>query len=118
MSRFDSGTGSDRRGSPRLNTNRTGKVLCGAFAWDCVIKDVSDGGAKILMLSGSSPPGAAQLVDLVGGFAHDAKVVWRKDRELGLRFVRSHDLRGLAPASLQTAKHIWLAAQSRAADAG
>lgn len=114
MSRFDSGSGDDRRASPRLNTNRSGKVLCGAFAWDCVIKDVSDGGARVLMLSGSTPPANVQLIDLVGGFAHDVKVAWRKDRELGLTFLRSHDLRGLAPASLQTAKRIWLAAQSRA----
>ncbi len=114
MSIFDSRSGADRRTSPRLSTNRSGKVLCGAFAWDCVIKDMSDGGARVQMLSGSTPPASAQLVDLVGGFAHDAKVAWRKDREIGLTFLKSHDLRGLAPAGAQTAKRIWLAAQSRA----
>jgi hypothetical protein len=42
------------------------------------------------------------------------KVVWQKDREFGLKTLRSHDLRGLAPASLQTAKRIWQAGQRRA----
>ncbi|WP_332872995.1 PilZ domain-containing protein [Caulobacter hibisci] len=114
---FDSRSGAERRTSPRLSTNRSGKLLCGAFAWDCVIRDVSDGGARVQMLAGSSPPVSAQLVDLVGGLAHDVKVAWRKDRELGLIFLRSTDLRGLAPAGVQTAKRIWAAAQSRA-DAG
>lgn len=113
MARFESASGSDRRAAPRLSTNRSGKVLCGAFAWDCVIKDMSDGGARVQMLSGSVPPATAQLVDLVGGFAHDARVAWRKDREIGLTFLRSHDLRGLAPANVQTAKRIWAAAQSQ-----
>ncbi len=90
-----------------------GKVLCGAFAWDCVIRDQSSTGMRIQMLSGATPPGTVQLVDLVSGFAHDAKVVWQKDREFGLRITASHDLRGLAPASLQTAKRIWQASQSR-----
>lgn len=114
MARFDTSSGVDRRGSPRLSTNRSGKLLCGTFAWDCLIRDMSDGGARVQMLSSASPPATAQLVDLVGGFAHDVRVAWRKDREIGLTFLRSHDLRGLAPAGLQTAKRIWQAAQSRA----
>ncbi|WP_426015177.1 PilZ domain-containing protein [Caulobacter sp. DWR2-3-1b2] len=90
-----------------------GKVLCGAFAWDCVIRDESASGLRIQMLSGSTPPESVQLVDLVSGYAHDVKVIWQKDREFGLRIVRSHDLRGLATASLQTAKRMWQAAQGR-----
>ena len=90
-----------------------GKVLCGAFAWDCVVRDQSDTGLRIQMLSSATPPGSVQLVDLVSGYAHDVKVVWQKDREFGLKITGSHDLRGLAPASLQTAKRIWQASQRR-----
>jgi hypothetical protein len=92
---------------------RPGKVLCGAFAWDCVVRDLSDTGLRIQMLSSATPPGSVQLVDLVSGYAHEVKVVWQKDREFGLKIVRSHDLRGLAPAALQTAKRIWQAGQRR-----
>jgi hypothetical protein len=90
------------------------KVLCGAFAWDCVVRDQSDSGLRIQMLSSATPPPNLQLVDLVSGYAHDANVVWQKDLELGLTILRSHDLRGLAPAALQTAKRIWQAGQRRA----
>lgn len=113
MSKFGSGGAPDRRAGPRTMMQHAGKVLCGAFAWDCVIRDMSETGLRIQLLSGACPPGTVQLVDLVSGFAHDAKVIWQKDREFGLRIVRSHDLRGLAPASLQTAKRMWIAGQGR-----
>jgi hypothetical protein len=90
-----------------------GKVLCGVFAWDCVIRDQSATGLRIQMLSSATPPGTVQVVDLVSGFAYDVKVVWQKDREFGLKIVGGHDLRGLAPASLQTAKRMWQASQGK-----
>jgi hypothetical protein len=114
MSKFGSDGALDRRAGPRTSMQHPGKVLCGAFAWDCVVRDQSDTGLRIQMLSSATPPGSVQLVDLVTGYAHEAKVVWQKDREFGLKIVRSHDLRGLAPASLQTAKRIWQAGQRRA----
>ena len=113
MSKFGSGGASDRRAGPRTMIQHAGKVLCGAFAWDCVIRDQSSTGLRIQMLSSATPPGSVQLVDLISGYAHDAKVVWQKDREFGLKVTSSHDLRGLAPASLQTAKRIWQAKQGR-----
>jgi hypothetical protein len=113
MSKFGSGGPIDRRTGPRILMQRAGKVLCGAFAWDCVIRDQSSTGLRIQMLSGATPPGSVQLVDLVSGYAHDAKVVWQKEREFGLKIVGSHDLRGLAPAALQTAKRMWQASQGR-----
>ena len=114
MSKFGSDGALDRRTGPRIAMQRPGKVLCGAFAWDCIVRDQSDTGLRIQMLSSATPPGTVQLVDLVSGYAHDVKVVWQKDREFGLKTLRSHDLRGLAPAALQTAKRIWQASQRQA----
>lgn len=113
MSKFGSDGALDRRAGPRTAMQHPGKVLCGAFAWDCVVRDQSDTGLRIQMLSSATPPATVQLVDLVTGYAHDVKVVWQKDREFGLKTLRSHDLRGLAPAALQTAKRIWQASQRR-----
>jgi hypothetical protein len=113
MSKFGPGGALDRRAGPRIALQHPGKVLCGAFAWDCIVRDQSDTGLRIQMLSGATPPGSVQLVDLVSGYAHDARVMWQKDREFGLKVIRSHDLRGLAPAALQTAKRIWQAGQGR-----
>ncbi len=92
-------------------------MLCGAFAWDCVIRDVSNQGVRIQMLAGATPPDQMQLVDLAEGQAHDVVVAWRRDRELGLRILRTYDLRGLAPAAAGVARRIWRASRS-APDAG
>lgn len=99
----------DRRSGARLPTNRSGKVLCGAFAWDCVIRDLSSQGVKVQMLASAAPPAQAQLVDLVAGQAHEVLIAWQKEREVGMKIVRTYDLRGLAPASVSTAKRIWQA---------
>ncbi len=114
MAKYASGVENDRRTAVRIQTQRSGKILCGAFAWDCVIRDLSSQGAKIQMLSNTVPPGQAQLVDLAAGLAHDVTVAWQRDRELGLRVVRTYDLRGLAPAAARTAKRIWQASQADA----
>ena len=112
MAKHPSGVEQDRRNAVRIQTQRSGKILCGAFAWDCVIRDLSSSGAKIQMLSNTAPPGRAQLVDLAAGLAHDVTVAWQRDREVGLRIVRTYDRRGLTPAAAGAAKRIWRASQS------
>lgn len=112
MAKHPSGVEQDRRNAVRIQTQRSGKILCGAFAWDCVIRDLSSGGAKIQMLSNTAPPANAQLVDLVAGLAHDVTIAWQRDREVGLRIARTYDLRGLTPAAGAAAKRIWLASQA------
>jgi hypothetical protein len=88
-------------------------VLCGDFAWDCVIRDVSEGGVRVQMLAGVCPPTKAQLVDLAAGLAHDVQLAWEKNREVGFKVLKTHDLRGLTHASARTAKKIWVASQGR-----
>lgn len=112
MAKYAPGGEQDRRTAVRIQTQRSGKVLCGAFAWNCVIRDLSSSGARIQMLSGAAPPGQAQLVDLVAGLAHDITVAWQRDREVGVRIAKTYDLRGLTPAVAGAAKRIWLASLS------
>jgi len=114
MAKHASGLESDRRASVRIATQRSGKILCGAFAWDCVIRDLSSQGVKVQMLSSAAPPARVQLVDLAAGLAHEVTVAWQRDREVGMRIVRTYDLRGLAPAAVGMAKRIWLAFQAEA----
>ncbi len=112
MAKYASGGDQDRRTAVRIQTQRSGKILCGAFAWDCIIRDLSSSGARIQMLSSNAPPAKVQLVDLVAGLAHDVTVAWQRDREIGMRIVRTYDLRGLTPAAAGAAKRIWAASQS------
>nr|WP_295108912.1 PilZ domain-containing protein [uncultured Caulobacter sp.] len=111
MAKYASGV-EDRRTAVRIQTQRSGKILCGAFAWDCVIRDLSSSGARVQMLSTTAPPGQVQLVDLAAGLAHDATIAWQRDREIGMRIIKTYDLRGLAPAAAGMAKRIWLHSQS------
>ena len=113
MSKYASGGEGDRRGAPRVSTQRAGKLLCGSFAWDCVIRDLSNSGVRVQMLAGAAPPNRAQLVDLATGLAHDVQLAWQKEREVGFRILKTHDLRGVTPASTRTAKNIWAASQAR-----
>ena len=112
MAKYASGVENDRRTAVRIQTQRSGKILCGAFAWDCVIRDLSSQGAKVQMLSSAAPPAKVQLVDLAAGLAHEVTVAWQRDREVGMRIVRTYDLRGLAPAAAGMAKRLWLAFQA------
>lgn len=112
MAKHASGAEHDRRAAVRIQTQRSGKILCGAFAWDCVIRDLSSQGARVQMLTGGAPTGQIQLVDLDAGLAHDVTVAWQREREIGMRIVRTYDLRGLAPAAAGTAKRIWKASRS------
>ncbi|HJV43141.1 PilZ domain-containing protein [Caulobacter sp.] len=114
MTKQPSGLESDRRTNVRIPTQRSGKILCGAFAWDCLIRDLSSQGAKVQMLSSAAPPAKVQLVDLAAGLAHEVTVAWQRDREVGMRITRTYDLRGLAPAAVGMAKRIWLAFQAEA----
>lgn len=112
MSKHASGAEHDRRAAVRIQTQRSGKLLCGTFAWDCVIRDLSSQGARAQMLTRGAPTGQAQLVDLEAGLAHDVTVAWQREREIGMRIIRTYDLRGLAPAAAGTAKRIWQASRS------
>ena len=40
------------------------------------------------------------LVDLAEGVAYEGVVAWRKPPEMGVRFARRHNLKGLVPANL------------------
>lgn len=88
-------------------------MLCGVFAWDCVIRDVSSSGVRVQMLAGVCPPDRVQLIDLASGLVHDVQMAWQKDREVGFKILQTHDLRGLTAASTRTAKKIWVASQAR-----
>lgn len=98
----------DRRDSPRFAVSRRARLLHGPSGLASgVIQDISSTGARLRL---DKPEGVADqviLVDLVDGLAFEASVMWRKTPEIGLRFARRHDLKGLVPAQLRLAKQLW-----------
>jgi hypothetical protein len=67
---------------------RSGKVLdpCNGFLSDCQIYDRSERGARIRLTRDIPVPGTFRLYEDWPESLNEANVIWRKDRELGLRF--------------------------------
>ena len=81
----------DRRSSGRRRTRlRSGKLLDlhNAFLIECQIFDRSHKGARVRLCADIQAPNAIRLYEDFPERLLDARVVWRKKRELGLRFVR------------------------------
>jgi hypothetical protein len=78
---------SSKRRHTRLHVAAPACVFAGGQLYGCVIRDMSRGGARIEMPPGIDPGRSFQL--FVGGsdVPYRSEVVWKRDRELGLRFL-------------------------------
>lgn len=98
----------DRRDSPRFSVARRARLLHGPSGLTAgIIQDISASGAKLRLDKTEGVADTLILVDLSEGVAYDALVVWRKAPEIGLRFSRRHNLKGLVSAHLRIAKSLW-----------
>ncbi len=78
----------DRRASPRRVVNCPGSIVCDASvgSQDCLIADISDGGARLQVAT--EVPEEFVLVIKDGSDAnYRCRVVWRLDDEIGAEFV-------------------------------
>jgi len=85
---MDSEREQERR-NPRRRTLKNGKVvLPGSWGrYDCVIKDVSDTGARIRVAGESAIlPKEFELVFVTEGLAYNVLLKWRRDAECGVEF--------------------------------
>lgn len=78
----------------------------GAMWADCVVRDLSNGGAK-LQLKSVMPPGDFRLLIVELGFAYDATPRWRREQFAGVKFTERYDLREAVPADLEHVRDIW-----------
>ena len=96
----------EARKSPRKRVILGAKVLYndGAYALDCRIRDVSEGGARIVLAPGLVIPTRVVLVDPRNALAYECEVAWLKAPEFGLKFLCSHGLRSPLPPHLNYLK--------------
>ena len=95
----------NRRRSPRATVMRDGQAFRpDGLAATVVIVDVSDEGARIRVRGGQVLPDDFVLADPATWLGHRARVVWRRDAEVGVRLLKSQSLRGVVPGALQPAK--------------
>jgi len=105
----------ERRSEPRTPVNAPGRALHGAnlSLWaDCVIKDLSKGGAKIQLSHLYRLPPRFVLLHLQEGVAYDVVLKWRRGDLAGMSFEARHSLETLEEARLAPAREAWLALQA------
>ena len=109
-----------RRRSILFDARRHGRkrmVIPGKLAFgsvrqvlDCLIGDMSVGGARVRIKPGTQVPNELFLVHLKEWCAYEARVIWRRaDGNLGLAFKRSFDLDGAIGPDLRTLREFCVA---------
>ena len=103
-----------KRAAARKRVLFGGKIVYGdgAFTADCVIRDLSESGAKITLGHRVSIPTDVYFIDLKSGVAYSALVAWRRAPNFGLRFSKRIDL-AAAPKELAYLARLWNASSSR-----
>lgn len=102
----------ERRAHVRHATLRRGRILApeSDLGCACLIRDVSEGGARVELARGWTPQDNLVLIDLATGHGFEGVVAWRRKREMGLRLRPGCDLRGLTPHRLRWAKAAFVSA--------
>ena len=87
------------RKTPRKRVILGAKVVYneGAFSIDCRIRDLSEGGARIVVAAGLVIPTRVVLIDTRNATAYESEVAWLKAPEFGLKFLATHSMRNLPP---------------------
>ncbi len=79
---------SEKRTSPRRRALKAGVVSLnnGNITLPCVVRDISDTGAKLKVDTGRHPPDHFQLQIELDGLVASCTVVWRDGQQLGVEF--------------------------------
>ncbi len=80
---------SEKRHSPRRRALKAGVVSLnnGNITLPCVVRDISDTGAKLKVDTGRHPPDHFQLQIELDGLVANCTVVWRDGQQLGVEFM-------------------------------
>ena len=77
---------SDNRIAPRKRVLKAGKMEFGWGAIDCAVRNISETGASLEVESPVGVPDRFDLVTSNDRFRQSARVVWRKEKRIGIRF--------------------------------
>lgn len=75
----------EKRLAPRRSAAMPARITFGSGRMDCIVRNVSDTGAKIEVASVRTVPNALQL-SVPGHEPQACRVVWRSLKELGITF--------------------------------
>lgn len=79
----------ENRIAPRHRVLKTGKIEFGGSAIDCTVRNLSDTGAALDVTSPIGIPDKFTLALPADGSRLPCYVVWRKEKRIGIAFVRA-----------------------------
>jgi hypothetical protein len=105
-----------RKSLPRNRVLLSGKLVfdnC-ARTVDCTIHNKTTKGAQVKLASAEPIPARVYLIDVKNGLAIDCHVSWVRPTELGLKFLKSFDLRPETnDGELKGLRRIWMGLAAR-----
>ena len=99
----------DRRAKPRKKVLFAGVIVYGEghYAINCRIRDLTDTSARVTLPASHTLPEQFYFINMKAQTAHKARMIWRKDDEVGLALDASYDLRKLSGQKLGYLVQIW-----------
>jgi hypothetical protein len=76
----------DKRDTQRQNVIKAGTISFDGTGIDCLVRNMSVGGANLEVESQIGIPSSFELVINIGHSNHHCHVVWRKARRIGVAF--------------------------------
>jgi hypothetical protein len=100
----------------RRRTLLSGKLVYGDgdFTVDCAIRDISEGGAKIVLTRHQSLPAELHLIVAKYCVVYHAKIMWVSFPARGLKFEHAYPLGDELPRDLHYLYRLWLDLGARA----
>jgi hypothetical protein len=99
---------------PRKRTLLNGKLVYGdgmtaptAYTLDCTIRDISEGGARIVLDKTQFLPSNVYLIVIKYCVAYRARLVWLDYPARGLHFLETHSMNAALPDELKFLRKLW-----------
>jgi hypothetical protein len=81
----------EKRKHPRTEINEPAYVTAGGSVMRCVVRNISPDGAAIDVENPSFVPGQFRLVMAKDSTTHDCRVIWIREKRIGVAFVKATD---------------------------
>ena len=78
--------GDEHRIAPRRRVLKAGSISFGGGAFDCTVRNISDTGAALEVVTPLFIPEKFTLIVPSDGLSRPCRVVWRKERRIGVTF--------------------------------